>query len=264
MAFLLTDAPMSVPFARFRREVTAALQARGFTCVFIELTGLTGGASAVWQHLQPAVVISTAPLPEQDHRALTSLGVKIMDGALSSADASIAGLDQRAVGRLQVRHLAERGHRKIGFAAVEEPQDQPFCLPRLEGAREQCRELGLAEPAVEVMDYSLPRASAAVARWHAGDSPVSAVAAYNDTAAVAILGACRLGDLAVPGELAVVGVDDEPIAALTVPPLTTIAIDLTVSARALAASIVALALDGSPEPTTGTPESLTVIHRESS
>lgn len=264
VVFLLTDVPISVPFARFKREVTTALQTRGYTCVFIESSGLTGGVSAAWQHLQPAVVLSTAPLPEQDRRTLATSGVPFIDGALGSEDASVVGLDQREIGRLQVRHLADRGHRVIGFAAVEESQDQPFCLPRLEGARAQCRELGLAEPVVAAMDYSLGGAAAAVARWRADGSRVSAVAAFNDTAAVAILGACRLQNLDVPGDLAVVGVDDDLIATLTVPAVTTIAIDLTVSARALAAAIAALAQDDSSESVAETAEVLTLIQRESS
>ncbi|MEV0852392.1 LacI family DNA-binding transcriptional regulator [Nocardia fluminea] len=262
VVFLLSDAPVSEPFGRFKREVTTALQAQGFTCVFLELSGLAGGVSAVCQHLDPAIVVSTAVLPEGDKQALVRSGVPVIDGVLGAEDASITGLDQREIGRTQVRHLADRGHRVVGFAAVDERQDQPFCLPRLEGVREQCRALGLAEPVVVTTNYSLDGAGAAVARWAA--SEVTAVAAFNDIAAVAVLGACRMRGLEVPGQLAIIGVDNDSVARLTVPTLTTVDIDLTVPARSLARAIVDAARGSVPETSAVAAESLRVIPRASS
>ncbi|MEV0546966.1 LacI family DNA-binding transcriptional regulator [Nocardia salmonicida] len=264
VVFLLADAPVSEPFARFKREVTTALQAQGFTCVFLELTGLAGGVSAVCQHLDPAIVVSATVLPEADKQALVKSGVPVIDGVLGSEDASVAGLDQREIGRMQVRHLADRGHQVIGFAAVDEPQDQPFCLPRLEGAREQCRLLRLAEPVVASMDYSLDGAADALTRWVESEPPVTAVAAFNDVVAVAVLGACRLRGLDVPGDLAIIGVDSETIGALTVPTLTTIGIDLTVPAGSLAGAIVDLAQGGAAQVRAVATDALMLVHRGSS
>ncbi|MFC8380877.1 LacI family DNA-binding transcriptional regulator [Nocardia sp. NPDC057272] len=262
VVFLLTDAPVTEPFGRFKREVTAAVQAQGLTCVFLELSGLAGGVSAVCQHLDPAIVVSTTVLAEVDKQALVRSGVPVIDGVLGSEDASVAGLDQREIGRMQVRHLADRGHRVIGFAAVDAPQDQPFCLPRLEGAREQCLLLGLAEPVVARMDYSLDGAVGALVRW--GGNGVSAVAAFNDVVAVAVLGACRMRGLDVPGDLAIIGVDNDSVGRLTVPTLTTIGIDLTVPAQSLARALVDVAEGNAARSSAVAAQALTVIHRASS
>lgn len=264
VVFLLTDAPVTEPFGRFKREVTTALQAQGLTCVFLELSGLAGGVSAVCQHLDPAIVVSTTVLAEAEKQALVRSGVPVIDGVLGSEDASVAGLDQREIGRMQVRHLADRGHRVIGFAAVDEPQDQPFCLPRLEGAREQCRLLGLADPVVARMDYSLDGAVGALARWAGSEVPVTAVAAFNDVVAVAVLGACRMRDLDVPGDLAIIGVDNDSVGRLTVPTLTTIGIDLTVPAQSLARALVDVVEGNAAQTSAVAAEALTVIHRASS
>ena len=53
------------------------------------------------------------------------------------------------------------------------------------------------------------------------DAGVTAVVAFNDVAALGLLGALHELGTDVPGELSVVGFDDIPFAAYTWPPLTT-------------------------------------------
>ena len=51
---------------------------------------------------------------------------------------------------------------------------------------------------------------------------VTAVAAYNDEVALAVLGAAQSEGIGVPDELAVIGVDDLHAGRLVVPALTTV------------------------------------------
>jgi DNA-binding LacI/PurR family transcriptional regulator len=52
------------------------------------------------------------------------------------------------------------------------------------------------------------------------------VCAYNDEYAMAVLAGARARGLAVPGDMAVVGADDIPVARLAAPPLSTVVFDL--------------------------------------
>ena len=158
----------------------------------------------------------------------------------------MTGLSQQDIGRLQVEHLAARGHRHIGYAALDDPRERPFCLPRLEGATQACRALGLPAPQVVSMRYSRDSARDAVVEWTQGSTPVTAVAAFNDLIALAVLASCRTQRIAIPDDLALIGVDDLPVSSLAVPALTTIGMDLTAAAGNLTAGI--LATVGAPVP----------------
>jgi DNA-binding LacI/PurR family transcriptional regulator len=58
--------------------------------------------------------------------------------------------------------------------------------------------------------------------WTGHPDPVTAVACYNDVCAAACLAAADRVGLNVPGDLAVIGLDDEPMSAFIRPALTTI------------------------------------------
>ena len=96
------------------------------------------------------------------------------------------------------------------------------------------------------MRYSRDSARAAVVEWTRGATPVTAVAAFNDQIALAILASCRTQHVVVPDDLALIGVDDLPLSSLAVPALTTIGMDLTAAADNLTAGI--LAAVGAPAP----------------
>lgn len=125
--------------------------------------------------------------------------------------------------RLQIDHLVNHGHTVLGYALPADTRLQSFSQPRLDGALEAAKYLGLEAPDVRAVDVDLDSAADAVAAWL--DRGVTAVAAYNDDIALALLGAAwRLG-IKVPDGLAVIGVDAAPIGAVSTPPLTSVEID---------------------------------------
>jgi DNA-binding LacI/PurR family transcriptional regulator len=145
-------------------------------------------------------------------------------------------LDQGDVGYRQVQHLHGRGHRRLGYAAIDHPVERPFNEPRVAGARRACLDLAMEVPVVVEMAYTRPSAVTALEHWRAAG--VTGIAAFNDLSAIAILAACRSTGVAVPGELAVIGVDDMPVSSLVDPALTTVSIDLRAPAQVLAARIL--------------------------
>lgn len=185
-----------------------------------------GGLAGVLGHLDPCVVIALGVLDPRDAGVLADVGIPLVDAGIDSA-VNAGPLPSG----LQITHLAERGHRRIGYLSTGDPARRMFAAPRVDGARATCRELGLPEPLVAEVPSAGRRLSVTavadvLAGWRADAEPVTAVACYNDlVAAAALAAAARLG-LAVPGDLAVVGIDDEPFAAYTQPPLTTVRFDM--------------------------------------
>ncbi|WP_067700372.1 LacI family DNA-binding transcriptional regulator [Nocardia jejuensis] len=259
---VLPDFPVAQAMEEFKITLSHVLGESGYACVFMHGDDTARPLAQLWQHVQPAVVLAFGALSSADVRSLRATGIALLDNVFESEFVRAAGLDQHDVGRMQALHLIERGHARIGFAAVEDPRERAFCAPRLEGVREVCRAHGLPAPAVATVRYREDGARAALHAWSA--AAVTAIAAFNDLAALAVLAACRSGDIAVPGSMAIIGVDDILAASLTDPPLSTIAIDLDVPARTLAARILELA--GSvTAPRVGAPQRpvWTLIARES-
>jgi DNA-binding LacI/PurR family transcriptional regulator len=132
-------------------------------------------------------------------------------------------VDNQHGGHLATSHLIERGHRHIGY--VSGPADHSDDAERRAGYRQALDKAGIPfDPA-----WALPgngrldggeRALRTLARLA---EPPTAVFCYNDMTAIGLISAARQAGLSVPGDLAVVGFDDIPLAAHVYPSLTTVA-----------------------------------------
>ena len=261
---LLPDLPVTEAMEVLKRQFSAALGGAGYTCVFLELTGSPRSLSEVWRHISPAAVVAFGSLLAADATALRGAEIPVLDDVLHPDEFKLEGLDQHDIGKLQVQHLAERGHATLGFAGIEDPREAPFWHPRLEGARQACRDLGLPEPLLATMSYSKESARAALAVWSKADTPVTAVAAFNDLTALAVLAACHGEGARVPDDLAVVGVDDLAAAALAVPALSTISMDLSIPGRKLAERVIGMIEGSEPAFEGDDGRVLRLVHRQSS
>jgi DNA-binding LacI/PurR family transcriptional regulator len=124
-----------------------------------------------------------------------------------------------------VGHLLEGGHRRIAYLGW--PEGDPVADRRLEGYRRAVGAAGLGE-LVECQDYgesALEQAGRLLGRPE-GERPTAVVASCDEFAYDVVRAAARLG-LAVgggagPRRVAVVGCDDSPMAARTVPTLTSL------------------------------------------
>ncbi len=145
----------------------------------------------------------------------------LVNRRLESDDVGAVLVDDGWGGRIATQHLLQTGHVAIGLlsgppasrsgrwraeghrAALADagipynPDWTRSCLPMVEGGRDAARELLTAE-----LD-------------------LTALFCYNDLVAVGALQACAELGRAVPGDVAIVGFDDIPLAALVAPPLTT-------------------------------------------
>jgi DNA-binding LacI/PurR family transcriptional regulator len=260
---VLPDVPWGPTLATLVDALTDELEPLGLELVTRRLRpGSRQGAP--WKELRPLVVVCIMdPLAPDDEAEIREAGIPVVGALLSPVtEVDSTGAAQIVVGRLQVEHLAARNHTVIGYAAPDDVRVGSFLRLRLEGVRLACLELGLDEPRVIQVPLDARRAAKAVTQWRSRPEPVTAVCAYNDEVAMAVLaGLQRLG-LSAPGDLAVVGVDNIPLAALMSPPLTTIDQNEQKIAHHLARRVIS-AIQGDPPPARLRSDALTLVVRES-
>ncbi len=104
---------------------------------------------------------------------------------------------------------------------------------RLAGVRAASLELGLNEPVVHPVALDVDSAASAASAWRGANGPVTAVCAYNDEVAFALLAGMRRLGLVAPDDLAVIGADNIPTAPFASPPLTTVDQDIATISRHL-------------------------------
>jgi DNA-binding LacI/PurR family transcriptional regulator len=200
--------------------------------------GARGRLTDVWRAVTPRAVISAAPFTAAERREMRQAGVQALTMGESSMEGSSDATLQERIGAMQVDYLAGKGHRRIAVATSSDPGLQEFAVPRLAGARRQCAELGLGEPPVAAVELDVEATQPVVASWRRMRRRVSAVAAYNDEVALAVLGAAQSQGIRVPDELAIIGVDDLHAGRLVVPALTTVVQAVELEARYLAARVL--------------------------
>ena len=147
--------------------------------------------------------------------------VRVASVAVDEADHSIVTQDRHG-GLLAGRHLAELGHKTVGFIAG--PGTFRSSHERRGGFEE-----GLAEHGVTLADryvaegaYTFESGLEGAARLLALTPRPTAIFAGNDEMAAGVLHAARKAGLSVPEDLSVIGFDDFQIASRVWPPLTTV------------------------------------------
>ncbi|HWY77798.1 MAG TPA: LacI family DNA-binding transcriptional regulator [Verrucomicrobiae bacterium] len=136
---------------------------------------------------------------------------------------SISPNTSRAVEQV-ARHLFELGHRRIGHIT--------YAPLRYIGARERLKafrraldrmEVGFDESVLGLGDFSVESGYYAMSKILEQRRLPTALFAGNDTIAVGAISAVHEAGLSVPGDIAIVGFDDLPVAAYVAPRLTTVA-----------------------------------------
>jgi LacI family transcriptional regulator len=136
--------------------------------------------------------------------------------------------DERAGGRVAVERLLQAGHTRIGIINLDPVI--PAAVGRLEGAREALAVAGLElDPELVVSGYATAdggydAACQILDRYPEKDRP-TALFCLNDRMAMGAYDAIKERGLTIPGDIAVIGFDNqELIAAYLRPKLTTVAL----------------------------------------
>ncbi len=131
-------------------------------------------------------------------------------------------VDNRDGGALATQHLLRLGHRRIAYVAAALGHSDD--TERQAGYRGALARAGQAwDPDLVITGTGRPEGGelAFAALWANRHRP-TAVFCYNDMTAIGVMRAARDAGVAVPGDLAVVGFDDIPMARYVCPSLTTV------------------------------------------
>ncbi|MFF1635868.1 LacI family DNA-binding transcriptional regulator [Leifsonia sp. NPDC058248] len=129
-------------------------------------------------------------------------------------------VDNVAGARGATEHLIERGHRNI--AIITGPQDMPAGLDRLTGWRQAMDAHGLDTSLVEYGDFSPLSGMEAMRRLLNRGVPIDGLFATNDQMAAGAYSTILESGRSIPGDIAVVGYDDDYYGLTATPPLTTV------------------------------------------
>jgi LacI family transcriptional regulator len=160
---------------------------------------------------------------------LLATGIPTIDlrGALEDSGLPLVGLDSPAAARLAFEHLRDRGFRNMAFCGVQ-PGQYRFLDQRASEFVRLAKEDGCwfsSFPAAGTSDsaQNWDDEQRQMARWvDKLHKPVGILACHDDRGHQ-LLNACREADVAVPDDVAVVGIDnDEVLCELSSPPLSSV------------------------------------------
>ena len=230
MALVIND--LSNPFfAEFAAGVDEALAAAGY----VTLLGSTGESAERQQAVlasllehDPAGIILSPAEGSDGARLRGLLGAHmpmLVFNRELGADWDFLALDNVRGARMATEHLLSLGHRRIAFFGGH--QDSSSCRQRREGYREALAAAGVTpEPQwlVECAPTRLEAARQTGALFVRDPAPTAAVC-YNDAVALGLMAGLATRGRRAGQDFAVTGFDDIPEAAVSAPPLTTIAVD---------------------------------------
>ncbi|MER6118038.1 LacI family DNA-binding transcriptional regulator [Streptomyces sp. NPDC001743] len=258
------DLPSAPLHRRFLHGLESGLRHLDYTVVQYGSLGLDpDDAARAWAELRPVAVIvpGSVPLAPQGIAVLRRSGAKavITLGPQPVPGAHALITDQRAVGRSAVRHLLERGRRRIGVVMPAEPGLALFAGARLAGARQAADGEALIDELP--LRYTEESAAALAARWRT--LRLDAVFAYDDSYAMLLMRALQDAGIEVPAETAVIGADDSLPARLLRPRLSSVRMELA-TVEPLADLVDRLVRHPGTEPERHDLLRVRTVHRESS
>ena len=147
----------------------------------------------------------------------------VVIGTVSRRNVCTIDIDNRSAAVSAVRHLVSLGHRDIGMI-VHAPISFYAARERREGFRDALRAAGLPIRAGWVRQGNLTEESGyrAMAEMLALPRRPTAVFAGNDVVAYGAFQAIKDKGLSIPGDLSLIGFDDDLLSRYLNPPLTTV------------------------------------------
>jgi DNA-binding LacI/PurR family transcriptional regulator len=244
---------------------SVALARHGLTLVTDLTTYPTPEEKArAWLRLDPTAIVDLL-LPRDDKAVehLRHSGVSVVSAAVPAPAGQLSAADVLTdeARHLQVRHVLDQGARNLVLAAPSADRRAYIVRGRQRAMRQAVRRAGAK---LTVQDVEMDRESmrAAARGWRNADAKPDAICAYNDELAIGLLSALAEQGVRVPHDLAVIGLDDLPLAAAVSPTVTTVRYAIDEAGDALAATAKALIDGADPALRFFVPPS-TVVVRES-
>jgi len=164
---------------------------------------------------------------------------------LLSIDLPYVEVDARAGFALMVRHLAERGHKRIAYIGA--PENLTLQVDRMAGYRDGLQAAGLTLDEFLIAEGDLTRAGGyeAAQRLLSVREPPTAIMGVNDLTAIGAMRTAHERGLVVGRDVAIVGYDGIEDGEHTHPPLTTLKRSVYDLARRLVNMLLTI-IEGEP------------------
>ena len=216
-------------FADAIQGVADALENRGYCVLLGNSAGSVNQEEQIVRillgHRPAGVVIQGANHTEATRRLLRNASIPVVEiGTLPKAPIDMAvGYSNFEAARAMTRYLIERGHRRIGFVSAT-PTENDRAAERLGGYRAALTEAGLEYNRALVLytTFGIREGRTALMTLLALKDKPDAIFCASDLWAAGMIGECARRRIAVPGELAIAGFNDQEIASEIVPAITTI------------------------------------------
>lgn len=222
------------------RGLSAAARAAGYR-VLVEPLGVHDGTygELIRSRGTDGLVVSG---PRVDDAELAVLAREraplVIQGSLPGVDIPSVDVDNVAAARGATEHLLELGHRQIG-CITNAPFPYTSARDRREGYRLAMHGAGVEIDESLVVEANFDAASGRRAMARLLSRPdLSAVFVASDVVAFGAMAAIREARLRVPGDIALIGFDDIPLAAYFDPPLTTVHLPAHDLGRAAGAALL--------------------------
>ena len=216
------------------RSLDAAARQVGFFVSTVNLESVTAESfTAAVDHLLGQSVEGIIVIAANDealhvvHGQQPDVPFVVVEGDLSKARWT-AGVDQVAGAALATRHLLDLGHTEV--CHLTGPLNWGEARGRLDGWRRELFAAGL-RPGEPLSGDWTAASGFELGRRLLARREVTAVFVANDQMALGLLRALHEGGVRVPQDVSVVGFDDVPEAAYTIPPLTTVRQDFAAVGR---------------------------------
>lgn len=217
-------------FSELIRGIDLAARARGLHLLVSSSHDDAAGAAAALRAMQGRVdgLLLMSPHADADflrQNLPQDLPTVLMNTRLAGNDYCALSVDNDGGARQMVAHLLAVGRRRIVF--IQGPPGNRDAAERELGYRE-----ALADHAPHNPVIVLPGDFSEESGYHAGQQVLAleprpdAVFAANDMMAIGCMAALRDAGIRVPGEIAISGFDDVPMARYVTPPLTTIQVHI--------------------------------------
>jgi LacI family gluconate utilization system Gnt-I transcriptional repressor len=224
------------------QSLTEALAERGYQ-LMLGQAGYTGNREdalleAIIGRRPDGIVLTGIMHSSQGRRRLLASGIPVVEtwDLTPTPIDMLVGFSHVEVGRAVARFLHGKGRRHLAVVAGDDER----ATRRLASFQAEAQALGLPEVRVALVPAptTLRRGRSALAELLAADSRIDAVFCSSDLLALGVLTEARVGGVAVPQRLAVVGFGDLEFAADVNPALTTVHIKGAAIGRQAAQFIV--------------------------
>ncbi|WP_233720450.1 LacI family DNA-binding transcriptional regulator [Jiella avicenniae] len=216
-------------FAEAIQGVSDVVDAHGYNVLLGHSTGSVEREEAILRSIlgyRPAgVVIQGANHSERTVEFLRKAAMPVVEiGTLPETPIGMAvGYSNHQAALAMTRHLIARGYRRIGFVGTD-PATNDRILQRLAGYRQGLDEAGIAfDPALVLRSpFGIVEGRQLLHVYRSMQPMPDAVFCASDLWAAGMISECRKQGIGVPTDLAIAGFNDQDIASVIDPAITTI------------------------------------------